>query len=122
MPQKADALSFDANIDANASLFSNFHSVNVDQTYPNHNKCVGMQYKKYKYTWARLLITRRGAKGAPPVAGKATRASGSGLYFQGGFDRRRKYRAPQQDIGSSPASATIKTSVFLSKTDVFLTF
>ena len=25
-------------------------------------------------------------------------------------------------VGSSPASATIKTSVFLSKTDVFLTF
>jgi len=41
-----------------------------------------------------------GARGALPVAEKATRASGSGLYFQGGFDRRRKYRAPQQDNGT----------------------
>jgi len=47
--------------------------------------------------------SRRGARGAPPVAGGATRASGSGLYFQGGYDRRRKYRAPQQGVGSSPA-------------------
>jgi len=45
---------------------------------------------------ARLLITRRGASRLPPVAGGKRRASGSGLYFQGGIDRRRKYRAPQQ--------------------------
>ena len=38
-----------------------------------------------------------GARGALPGAGGATRASGCGLYFRGGFDRRRKYRAPQQD-------------------------
>ena len=42
----------------------------------------------------------RGATRAPPVAGGARGASGSGLYFQGGYDRRRKYRAPQQDSGT----------------------
>ena len=45
----------------------------------------------------------RGAKGALPVADEATRASGSGLYFQGGFDRRRKYRAPQQGSDATAA-------------------
>ena len=52
-----------------------------------------------------------GARGALPVADEATRASGSGLYFQGGFDRRRKYRAPQQDVGLSVPSATRKEKV-----------
>ena len=45
---------------------------------------------------------------APPVAGGATRASGSGLYFQGGFDRRRKYRAPQQGRYAEPIFENVR--------------
>jgi len=43
-----------------------------------------------------------GAMRPLPVADEGSRASGSGLYFQGGTDRRRKYRAPQQDTGTRP--------------------
>ena len=46
------------------------------------------------------------------TADTATRASGSGLYFQGGSDRRRKYRAPQQGVGSSVPSATNNANRF----------
>ena len=66
-----------------------------------------------KYHFSQL-ITRRGARGTPPVAGGVTRASGSGLYFQGGFAHCRKYRAPQQGVGSSVPSATRRKALLFS--------
>ena len=78
---------------------------------------------KIRYFTVRCgLITRRGASRLPPGAGGRRRASGSGLYFQGGFDRRRKYRAPQQDGGSSPPSATRKGRVIPSGMTFFFSF
>ena len=54
--------------------------------------------------------SRREATRPLPVAGGGRGARGRGLYFQGGFDRRRKYRAPQQVVGSSVPSATRSSS------------